>query len=37
VEAGRGRDGGPSDFFLVLADPRSDPDALWRVWRAAWD
>ena len=37
VEAGRVRDGGPADFFLVHGDPLSDPDALWRVWRAAWD
>jgi imidazolonepropionase-like amidohydrolase len=37
VEAGRVREGGPADFFLVHGDPLSDPDALWRVWRAAWD
>ena len=37
AEAGRIREGGPADFFLVHGDPLSDPDALWRVWRAAWD
>ena len=31
------REGGPADFFLVHGDPLSDPDALWRVWRAAWE
>jgi imidazolonepropionase-like amidohydrolase len=36
-EAGVIREGGPADFFLVHGDPLSDPDALWRVWRAAWD
>ena len=36
-EAGVMREGGPADFFLVHGDPLSDPDALWRVWRAAWD
>lgn len=36
-EAGVIRDGGPADFFLVHGDPLSDPDALWRVWRTAWD
>jgi imidazolonepropionase-like amidohydrolase len=35
-EAGVIREGGPADFFLVHGDPLSDPDALWRVWRAAW-
>ena len=35
-EAGVLRDGGPADFFLVHGDPLSDPEALWRVWRAAW-
>jgi imidazolonepropionase-like amidohydrolase len=30
-------DGGPADFFLVHGDPLSDPGALWRVWRVAWD
>jgi len=37
AEAGVVREGGPADFFLVHGDPLSDPDALWRVWRAAWD
>ena len=36
-EAGRIREGGPADFFLVHGDPLSDPAALWRVWRTAWD
>lgn len=36
-EAGRVREGGPADFFLVHGDPLSDPDAMWRVWRAAWE
>lgn len=36
-EAGRIHDGGPADFFLVHGDPLSDPDAMWRVWRAAWE
>ena len=35
-EAGIIREGGPADFFCVHGDPLSDPDALWRVWRAAW-
>ena len=35
-EAGVIREGGPADFFLVHGDPLSDPDALWRVWRTAW-
>jgi imidazolonepropionase-like amidohydrolase len=35
-DAGVIREGGPADFFLVHGDPLSDPDALWRVWRAAW-
>jgi imidazolonepropionase-like amidohydrolase len=30
-------DGGPADFFLVHGDPLSDPAAMWRVWRVAWD
>jgi imidazolonepropionase-like amidohydrolase len=30
-------EGGPADFFLVHGDPLSDPAALWRVWRVAWD
>ncbi len=36
-EAGLIREGGPADFFLVHGDPLSDPDSLWRVWRAAWE
>jgi imidazolonepropionase-like amidohydrolase len=36
-EAGVIREGGPADFFLVHGDPLSDPTALWRVWRRAWD
>jgi imidazolonepropionase-like amidohydrolase len=28
---------GPADFFLVHGDPLSEPAALWRVWRVAWD
>lgn len=35
-EAGRIREGGPADFFLVHGDPLTDPTALWRVWRASW-
>ncbi|HVM24830.1 MAG TPA: amidohydrolase family protein [Candidatus Limnocylindrales bacterium] len=35
-EAGVIAEGGPADFFLVHGDPLSDPEALWRVWRAAW-
>jgi imidazolonepropionase-like amidohydrolase len=35
-EAGRIREGGRADFFLVHGDPLSDPSALWRVWRVAW-
>lgn len=35
-DAGNLREGGPADFFLVHGDPLSDPDALWRVWRTAW-
>jgi imidazolonepropionase-like amidohydrolase len=35
-EAGRIREGGPADFFLVHGDPLSDPSSLWRVWRTAW-
>jgi imidazolonepropionase-like amidohydrolase len=34
-DAGRIREGGPADFFLVHGDPLSDPAALWRVWRVA--
>ena len=36
-EAGVIREGGPADFFLVHGDPLSEPEALWRVWRAAWE
>lgn len=36
-DAGVIREGGPADFFLVHGDPLSDPDALWRVWRTAWE
>ncbi len=36
-DAGVIREGGPADFFLVHGDPLSDPDAMWRVWRTAWD
>lgn len=36
-DAGVIREGGPADFFLVHGDPLSDPEALWRVWRAAWE
>lgn len=36
-EAGVIREGGPADFFLVHGDPLSEPAALWRVWRAAWE
>ena len=36
-DAGNLREGGPADFFLVHGDPLSDPEALWRVWRAAWE
>ncbi len=35
-EAGRIREGGPADFFLVHGDPLADPAALWRVWKVAW-
>jgi len=35
-EAGVVREGGPADFFCVHGDPLSDPESLWRVWRAAW-
>jgi imidazolonepropionase-like amidohydrolase len=31
------REGGPANFALVHGDPLSDPTALWRVWRVAWD
>ena len=33
--AGRLREGGPADFFLVDGDPLSDPSALWNVLRLA--
>jgi imidazolonepropionase-like amidohydrolase len=36
-DAGVIREGGPADFSLVHGDPLSDPTALWRVWRIAWD
>ena len=35
-EAGRIREGGKADLFLVHGDPLSDPSALWRVWRVGW-
>lgn len=35
-DAGVIREGGPADFFCVHGDPLSDPESLWRVWRAAW-
>ncbi|MFL5769243.1 MAG: amidohydrolase family protein [Chloroflexota bacterium] len=35
--AGTIAEDGPADFFLVHGDPLSDPAALWRVWRVAWD
>lgn len=31
-DAGRIREGGPADFFLVHGDPLVNPGALWRVW-----
>lgn len=37
TEAGVIREGGPADFFLVHGDPLSEPEALWRVWRTAWE
>jgi imidazolonepropionase-like amidohydrolase len=37
TDAGIIREGGPADFSLVHGDPLSDPTALWRVWRVAWD
>jgi len=36
-EAGVLREGGPADFFCVHGDPLTDPESLWRVWRAAWE
>lgn len=36
-DAGTIREGGPADFFLVHGDPLSEPTALWRVWRVAWE
>jgi imidazolonepropionase-like amidohydrolase len=35
ANAGRIREGGPADFFLVDGDPYSDPAALWNVRRLA--
>jgi imidazolonepropionase-like amidohydrolase len=35
-DAGRLREGGPADLFLVHGDPLNEPRALWRVWRVAW-
>jgi len=37
ADAGVIREGGPADFFCVHGDPLSDPEALWRVWRTAWE
>ncbi len=37
ADAGIIREGGPADFFCVHGDPLSDPESLWRVWRAGWD
>jgi len=37
ADAGTLREGGPADFFLVHGDPLTDPAALWRVWRVAWE
>ena len=37
AEAGVIREGGPADFFCIHGDPLSEPEALWRVWRAGWD
>lgn len=37
ASAGVLTEGGPADFFLVHGDPLSDPAALWRVWRVAWE
>jgi imidazolonepropionase-like amidohydrolase len=36
-DAGVIREGGPADFFCIHGDPLSEPEALWRVWRAGWD
>jgi imidazolonepropionase-like amidohydrolase len=36
-DAGVIREGGPADLFLIHGDPLSEPGALWRVWRTAWD
>ena len=36
-DAGVIREGGPADFFCVHGDPLSEPEAMWRVWRAGWD
>ena len=35
ADAGRIREGGPANFFLVDGDPLSDPAALWNVARLA--
>jgi imidazolonepropionase-like amidohydrolase len=32
-DAGRIREGGPADFFLVHGNPLEEPSALWRVWQ----
>ncbi len=37
ADAGVIREDRPADFALVHGDPLSDPTALWRVWRVAWD
>lgn len=37
ADAGVIREGGPADFFCVHGDPLSDPESMWRVWRAGWD
>jgi imidazolonepropionase-like amidohydrolase len=37
ADAGVIREGGPADFFCIHGDPLSDPEALWRVWRTAWE
>jgi imidazolonepropionase-like amidohydrolase len=36
-DAGVIREGGPADFFCVHGDPLTEPESLWRVWRAGWD
>lgn len=35
LDAGRIREGGPADFFLVAGDPYGNPAALWNVRRLA--